>query len=167
MGATALQEGGGVKGAVGWRLTPASFKRTLALPEEVGHWPLTTLRRKLGNSGPGPFVMAGPSPSRRRRPPYPALCSGISRNGATECGERPRRWTERGKNEMTEGEVPGSCINGRTAAANATQRHTQRGRAPAVQKSAFSAKTRDHVCTMKPVWLSSEPSSGVIRGRSV
>jgi hypothetical protein len=49
----------------------ANFLRTLALPEEVEHWSLTTLREKLSRSAPGLWVTAASTstfgrPARKR-----------------------------------------------------------------------------------------------------
>ena len=56
----------------------ANFMRTLALPEEVEHWSLTTIREKLVKIGAKVVRMAAMSPSRWLKSPCPEPCLPIS-----------------------------------------------------------------------------------------
>ena len=80
----------------------ANFMRTLALPEEVEHWSLTTLRESWSRSAPGPCATAATwcssSPKWQcrapfRRDPAPDGCSGQDRRRSRHPDRERRTMT--------------------------------------------------------------------------
>ena len=69
----------------------ANFMRTLALPEEVEHWSLTTLRRSWSRSAPASYVTAATWCSSWPRWRCRARCSPASCGGSMTCGHGRRR----------------------------------------------------------------------------
>ncbi len=86
-----------------------------------------------------------------RSSPYPALCSETSWNGSTDCDDRPRRRPERGKQEMTEGEVCLDC-----AKMTETQQQLRLGHASAIKEVPFMRK--------RNLWLQDKGRLAIIGG---
>src|SRR4051794_15685329 len=73
----------------------ANFLRSLALPDEVAHWSLTTLREKLVKIGPGSSATAATWCSSWPRWRCRAPCSPRSCAGSSACEDRPWRRPDR------------------------------------------------------------------------
>src|SRR5262249_21131451 len=68
----------------------ANFLRTLALPGEIAHWSLTTLREKVVKIGAKVIAHGATRSSRWRNSPCRASCSAASSTGSRGYGRRTR-----------------------------------------------------------------------------